>query len=121
MKLTKQNTTEAVLAEIIHRLVQRRIELGLTQQDVADQTGIALRTLKRIEAGSDCQFTTLIRLLQVYDLTDQLNMLVPEVSISPIKFIEQQQKLLKGTRKRVSKTGKSTKPTKQWQWGDDKK
>ena len=118
MKLTKQNTTEAVLAEVIHRLVQRRIDLGLTQQDVADQTGIALRTLKRIEAGGDCQFTTLIRLLQVYDLTDRLDMLVPEVSISPIKFIEQQQKSLKGTRKRVSKTGK---PTKQWQWGDDKK
>ena len=117
MKLTKQNTIEAILAEIVHRVIQRRIELGLTQQDVVEQTGISLRTLKRIEAGGDCQFSTMIRLLQAYDLTDRLNMLVPEPTISPIQFIEQQQQHSRtGARKRVSKTAKSVKP---WKWGDE--
>ena len=109
MKLTKQHTTEAVLAEIIHRLVQRRIELGLTQQDVADQTGIAIRTLKQIEAGGNCQFSTMIRLLQAYDLVDRLDILVPEASISPIQFIEQQQTFKATTKMRVLKKGNTNK------------
>ena len=116
MKLTKQNTVETILAEIVHRAVQRRIELGLTQQDVVDQTGISLRTLKQIERGNDCRFSTMIRLLQAYDLTDRLNMLIPEPTISPIQFIEQQQQSRKGTRKRVSKAAK---PVKSWKWGDE--
>jgi len=117
MKLTKQNTVEAILTEIIHRAVQRRIELGLTQQDVVDQTGISLRTLKQIEKGSDCRFSTLIRLLQAYDLTDRLNMLIPEPIVSPIQFIEQQRQSRKGARKRVSKAAKPVK--KSWKWGDE--
>ena len=112
MKLVKQDAAEAILAEMVRRLVQYRIELNLTQQDVSDQTGISLRTIKRIEMGRDCQFLTMIRLLQAYDLIDRLNVLVPEPSRSPIQFIEQQQ----NSRKRVSKTAKQTKP---WKWGDE--
>ena len=112
MKLTKQDTAEAILIEMVRRLVRHRIELRLTQQNVADQTGISLRTIKRIESGGDCQFSTMIRLLQAYDLIDRLNMLVPEPSLSPIQFIEQQQNL----RKRASKTARPVKP---WKWGDE--
>ena len=116
MKLSKQNTAETTLAEIVRRIVQRRIALGLTQQDVVDQTGISLRTIKRIELGGDCQFSTIIRLLQAYDLVDHLDMLVPEPStVSPIQFIDQQQK----TRKRASKTTQSNKSKKTWKWGDE--
>ena len=112
MKLTKQSAIEAVLTEITRRSVQRRIELGLTQQEVSDQTGISLRTIKQFESGGDCRFSTLIRLLQAYDLTDRLDILVPEPSISSIRYIDQQQK----TRKRVSKTARlaKLKPAKQW-------
>lgn len=112
MKLEKHHTDRVVLTELIGRIVQRRISLGLTQQDVVERTGISLRTIKRIELGGDAQFSTIIRLLLAYDLTDRLNILVPEPSVSPIQFVEQQQK----RRKRVSKTAKSKK---QWKWGDE--
>lgn len=113
MKLEKYHTDKAILAELTGRIVQRRIELGLTQQDVADQSGISLRTVKRIELGGDTQFSTIIRLLQVYDLIDRLDVLVPEPSVSPIQFVDQQHK----PRKRASKTAKSAKP---WKWGDER-
>ena len=116
MKLSRQSTAKTILSEMIRRIVQRRIELGLTQQDVVDQTGISIGTIKRIELGGDCRFSTLIQLLQTYDLIDHLDMLVPEPSaVSPIQFIEQQQK----PRKRASKAVKSSKPNQLWKWGDE--
>lgn len=116
MKLSRQNSAQTILGEIVHRLVQRRIELGLTQQDVVNQTGISIGTIKRIELGGDCRFSTLIQLLQTYNLIDRLDMLVPEpAAISPIQYIDQQQ----APRKRASKTSKSTKPKQPWTWGDE--
>ena len=116
MKLLKTNTVETLLAEIVRRIVHRRIELGLTQQDVVDQTGISLRTIKRIEQGGDCQLSTMIRLFQTYNLIDRLDILIPEPSvITPIQFVDQQQK----PRKRVSRAVKSTKSKKAWKWEDE--
>ena len=117
MKLSRQNAAKTILDEIIRRLVQRRIELGLTQQDVVDQTGVSLGTIKRMELGGDCRVSTLIHLLQTYDLIDRLDMLVPEPSaVSPIQFVDQQQK----PRRRASKTVKSTKAKQPWKWEDEK-
>lgn len=36
---------------IIHKLKARRIELGITQQDVADKMGIAQQSVTRMERG----------------------------------------------------------------------
>ena len=117
MKLSKTNTVETVLGEIVRRIVHRRIELGLTQQDIVDQTGISLRTIKRIEQGGDCQWSTMIRLFQTYNLIDRLDIFIPEPSaITPIQFVDQQQK----SRKRVSKAAKSTKSKKMWKWEDER-
>ena len=112
MKLTRQDAAGTILLEMVRRMVQHRIGLGLTQQDVANQTGVSLGTIKRIEMGYDCQFSTMVRLLQAYDLVDRLDALVPEPSVSPIQFIEQQQKPRKRALKKVA-------PSKSWKWGDE--
>ncbi len=51
MKITGLLTDEAVLAELGARIAGRRVELQLTQAAVAEQAGIAKRTLERMEAG----------------------------------------------------------------------
>jgi transcriptional regulator with XRE-family HTH domain len=51
MKITSTLTDDAVLAEIGERLCARRLELQLTQAVVAEQAGIAKRTLERMESG----------------------------------------------------------------------
>ena len=44
-------TDEAILEEIGRRLARRRVDLGCTQADLAEQSGVAKRTVERIEAG----------------------------------------------------------------------
>ncbi|MDP6037110.1 MAG: helix-turn-helix domain-containing protein, partial [Candidatus Latescibacteria bacterium] len=46
---------ETILGEIGRRLAKRRIALGYTQAHLADQAGIAKRTVERIEAGNPTQ------------------------------------------------------------------
>ena len=65
MKITGLLTDDAVLAELGARIAARRLELQLTQAAVAEQAGIAKRTLERIEAGQTSQLTTLVRVLRI--------------------------------------------------------
>ena len=95
-------------------MTQKRLSLGLTQNDAAERAGIAPRTLRRLELGEDCHFSTIIRILNAYGLINQLDQLVPEPTISPIAFVDQQKKTNKNIFRVVSR-GK----TSSWKWGDE--
>ncbi len=114
MKIEKQTTPEAVITELGMRMAQRRVELGMTQAELAEQAGVGKRTVERIESGTDTQFSTLIRLLTALDLNEQLDHLVPEATVSPMEMLERQAKPRKrATSKRVAK------PKRPWKWGDE--
>jgi DNA-binding XRE family transcriptional regulator len=114
MKIERQTAPEAIMTELGIRIAHRRIELGMTQAEAAEQAGVAKRTLERIEAGDDTQLTTFIRLLRVVELTDSLDQLVPEVTVTPMEILRHQPRLRKRARsKRLSK------PDKPWKWGDE--
>jgi transcriptional regulator with XRE-family HTH domain len=70
MKITGLLTDDAVLAELGARIAGRRIDMQLTQAAVAEQAGIAKRTLERLEAGDSSQLNTLLRVLRVLDGED---------------------------------------------------
>jgi len=61
MELTKLLSDEAILSELGERLSRSRLDLQLTQAEVAEQAGIAKRTLERMEAGHSSQLSSLIR------------------------------------------------------------
>ena len=73
MKIEAQTSPEAVITELGARIAHRRIELGMSQAEMAKQAGIGKRTIERIESGEDTQLTTLIRLLRILELTDRLD------------------------------------------------
>ncbi len=114
MKIEKQNTPETIMAELGQRIAHRRISLGITQAEIAAQAGVGKRTVVRIEAGEDTQVTTLIRLLRVLDLTEQLEQLVPEISTSPMEMLKH-----KSRRKKRATPKRTTKPAEPWKWGDE--
>lgn len=45
-----------------------RVAVGMTQQALATKADIALRTLARIEAGEDCNISTLARIAVALDI-----------------------------------------------------
>jgi transcriptional regulator with XRE-family HTH domain len=114
VKIEELLMDEAILAEIGVRLAQRRLELQLTQEILAEQAGISKRTVERIEAGATAQMSTFIRLLRALDLLDRLETLVPEAGPRPMDLVK-----LKGkARKRASGKRKVTEAG-PWQWGDE--
>lgn len=114
MKIERQLSDEAVLVELGGRMAQCRLDLQLTQAQVADQAGIAKRTVERIESGQSTQLSSLIRVLRVLDLLDALESLVPEVGPRPLDLL----KLKKKVRKRASRK-RNQDDQKPWQWGDE--
>lgn len=114
MKIEGLLTDETVLAELGRRLAQRRLELQLTQEVLAEQAGVSKRTVERIEAGATAQTSTLVRVLRVLELLDRLETLVPEAGPRPMDLVR-----LKGkARKRASGRRKS-RDKEPWHWGDD--
>ena len=114
MKIEGLLTDAVILAELGERLAQRRLELQLTQEIVAEQAGVSKRTVERIEAGSTAQMSTLIRLLRALELLDRLETLVPEAGPRPMDLVRLQGK----ARQRASGKRKS-RDQGPWHWGDE--
>jgi len=115
MKIDKETTPETAVKEIGLRIAQKRLEQGITQVDVAKQAGVGKRTIERIEAGFDIKLTTLVRILRVLNLSNNLNELIPERIISPIDVLKNQKKQPKRATKRQSLSS----PKRTWKWGDE--
>ena len=115
MTITNLLTDDAVLAELGARIAARRIDLQLTQADVAEQAGIAKRTLERMEAGHSSQLSSLVRVLRVLEALPGLDHLVPPIGPRPMDLLKRKgTKLQRASRKRASKSGE-----KPWSWDED--
>jgi len=114
MKITGLLTDDAVLAELGARIAGRRIELQLTQAAVAEQAGIAKRTLERMEAGQTSQLTTLLRVLRVLDAASGLDGLMPESAPRPMDLLKRKGKV----RQRASGRRAAMATGKPWRWDE---
>jgi transcriptional regulator with XRE-family HTH domain len=77
MKITSILTDEAILAETGQRISNRRVELNMTQAEVAKKAGVSKRTVENIESGASAQMLTMIRIFRVLDLMENLDRLIP--------------------------------------------
>lgn len=114
MKISSQLTDQAILKELGDRLALARIERNLTQAALAEQAGVAKRTVERLESGRVAtQLSGFLRVCRALGLLDRLDILLPEQSPGPMALLKQQ------GRKRRRATGKRTvEKLKQWTWGE---
>jgi len=116
MKMTNMLTDEAILAEIGQRISSRRVELNMTQAEVAKKTGMAKRTVENIESGASGQMSTIIRIFRVLDLMENLDRLIPEPGLKPMDLLKQKRKIrIRASRKKTKKKGIG----KSWKWKED--
>ena len=116
MKPSTVDTDEAILSEVGRRLARRRLDMGLTQAELAEKAGLGKRTLERIEAGESAQLSSLIRLLRALDALGGLERLIPDTGPSPMDLLNTRGK----TRKRASSSRrKMDTPARDWKWGDE--
>ena len=83
MKFDEAASDELVLVELGQRLTRLRLTEGLTQAQLAEQGGLAKRTLERMEAGKSTQLLTLIRVLRVLGLLEGLEFIAPVEEDNP--------------------------------------
>ncbi len=116
MKINKEATDAAILAEIGWRLARLRLEKNLTQVQLADQAGVSKSTVQRLESGDvSPRLSGFIRVCRVLDLVGQLDRLVPEPVPGPVE----QLKLSGRRRQRASKAGVVKASPQKWQWGNE--
>lgn len=76
------------MAEMGVRLARRRIDLQLTQADLAREAGVSKRTVERIEAGASAQMASMIRIFRILDLIPGMDRMIPATGPRPMDLIK---------------------------------
>lgn len=113
MDLQHALTSKAVISEIGTQIKNYRISRRITQKELAERSGVSLRSISRFEQGEDIQLSSLVKILRSLGLLDNLNMLVPEVTKSPSYYLPTT------TKKRVRKK-KAEENNEPFRWGDER-
>lgn len=115
MNINNKLTDGAVLKLIGQRLAQLRLGRNLTQQQLAEQAGLGLRTVQRLERGvAATQLSGFVRVCRVLGLLERLDALIPETTVSPVA----QLKLQGRQRQRASGRDAVAGKPKRWTWGE---
>jgi transcriptional regulator with XRE-family HTH domain len=115
MEIKSEMTDEALLRLVGERLAGLRLARNLTQQQLAEQAGLGLRTVQRLELGAAAtQLSGFIRVCRVLGLVENLETFIPLPAVSPMAQLK-----LAG-RKRQRATGQRAVPGKpgKWTWGE---
>lgn len=112
MKLLGIESENDILKEIGFRIKQYRISLNITQTELANRCGVSLSTVVRIENGIDSKLSNYIRILNVFGMVQNIDILIPEAQPDFKALYEQ-----KPARQRVK--SKNIKKKTGWVWGED--
>jgi transcriptional regulator with XRE-family HTH domain len=119
MRIDSYTTDDAVLSELGARLASVRLQRNLTQQELADEAGIARTAVQHLEAGESVRLTSFIRVLRVLGLLEALDGVVRQAGPSPIELLdlrgERRRRASGRRRKRTHRTDKAM----GWRWGDE--
>ena len=91
MKEQLSASDEFLLREIGAKLARMRLEKNLTQAQLAEQAGISVRTLTRIESGSGASVVSaFIRICRALGLVERFAAIVPDPVQSPMEQLKMQ-------------------------------
>ena len=114
MKIQTLETDQALLKQIGDRVARLRLSKNLTQGQLAEQAGLGVRTVQRLELGAAAtRLAGFMRVCRALGLAESFAALIPDVAASPMAQLKQQ------GRKRRRATGQKATlnvPV-QWTWG----
>ena len=120
MKINKLTPDNHILSEFGQRLAKIRKQQRLSQTALAEQAGIGVATLRRIENGTDSQLGSWIKLLKALDMDSTLDALLPEQFNSPMAETLRERKAKYKTGSEADRN-KSTDTSISIVWGDEQK
>lgn len=90
-------------AELGSQLRRLRLRQDLDQRQLAARAGVALNSVKNLEAGKGATLRSLIRVLRVLERTDWLQSLAPQVTVSPLQVLKAKHPRKRAARKRPTR------------------
>ena len=79
------DTAEEICSEIGRRVSMNRRSLGLSQEDLAARSGVAKRSVERLESGvANPRLDVLVRVCLAMGLADGFGSLLPEPELGPL-------------------------------------
>jgi len=121
MKISTLLTDESILTEIGKRVARRRLDLQLTQAELAGEAGVSKRTVERIEAGASAQMSSMIRIFRVLKLLPGLESVISEAGPGPMYLLRQKGKVRqRASSKRKPGNSSSDRSDEPWSWDDEK-
>ena len=91
----------AILKKLGKRLKDYRISQRFKQQELAEESGVGISTIAKIEKGQSVSFSLLISVMRTLGLLDNLELLVPEQRISPFELLKLKGKQVKRVRSKL--------------------
>lgn len=70
------------------QLRELRLRLNLDQRQLAEQAGVALNVVKRLEYGMEAKVGSLVKVLRALGRAEWLATLAPAISISPLQMLK---------------------------------
>ena len=84
MKIEPLTPDAIILQELGKRLTRIRKQHGRSQDSLAEEAGLGVATLRRIEAGEGSQLESWLKLLKALRMTSSIEALLPETFDSPM-------------------------------------
>ena len=107
-------TSGQIETALCKRLESIRLSRNITQQHLAEEAGVSIRTIRRLEKGQGVSLDTFIRVLSALKIQHSLENLLPDPSVRPIERVG----LGTGERKRARPVpANQERPA--WSWGDE--
>ncbi len=92
----------AILKQIGEKLKATRLKQNITQQSLADSSGVSLSTLRRIENIGSGSIESLLRLMRELGMLEMLNPLTEQEQLSPQEYYDLMHNAQKKVRKRAA-------------------
>jgi len=106
-------TSRQIEAALCKRIESIRLSRNMTQTQLAQEAGVSLRTIGRLEKGQGVSVDTFVRVLIALGIQQNLEALLPDPAVRPIERIGRTGGERKRARPAPSKTADIT-----WSWGD---
>ena len=87
MKVGYLTPDGTILTEMGRRLARVRKQQGFSQTRLAEEAGLGVATLRRIESGQDGQMASWLKLLKALRMTASIDALLPETFDSPMAAV----------------------------------
>jgi transcriptional regulator with XRE-family HTH domain len=85
--ITPNSNSEQIEAALCSRVEKIRLSRNLTQKQLADEAGVSLRTIGRLEKGEGVSLETFIRVLIALRIQHNLTGLLPDPAVRPVERV----------------------------------